>query len=130
MKTAKKILIITLSLLAVILISTLFAFSASYLGFSFWGIFLLMAGLQIIVPTIVEFVYEKYILYKHIKNYADKDYKAYVIETVCQHCGRSSNLELDLNDTEYQCANCGKHNAVHVTFLTAAIPTPIDTHIL
>ena len=131
MKTSKKILIVITSIFFVSLISTLIA-SGCYaaFGLSFWGIFGLTLGAQLTIPYIWENVWEKYIIQKQLNEYNSKPYKQYPIQTACQHCGNIATLNLDLDDSEYLCGNCHKHNAVHVTFMTAAIQTPINTQVL
>lgn len=131
MKTSKKILAILTSLTVVSGIAALISTGGSMLfGLPFWGIFTLVSALQLIVPSIVDGLYAKYILKKNIDEYNNKPYKQYPIKTACQHCGNLAVLNLDLDDTEYVCGNCHKHNAVHVTFMTAAIQTPVNTQVL
>jgi len=131
MKTSKKILAVVTSLTIVSAIATLISGGCFLLfGLSFWGVFGLTVGAQLIVPAVVDGLYSKYILKKHVEEYNSKPYKQYPINTACQHCGNMAILNLDLDDTEYVCGNCHKHNAVHVTFMTAAIQTPINTQVL
>lgn len=131
MKTSKKILAVIVSLAIMATIATLLASGAyAVFGLSFWGIFELAIGTQLIIPYLFENVWEKYVLKKQIDEYNSKPYKQYPIKTACQHCGNLAVLNLDLDDTEYVCGNCHKHNAVHVTFMTAAIQTPVNTQVL
>lgn len=131
MKTSKKILAVITSLALVALISGLIASGCHIIfGLSFWGIFNMVVGLQLIVPYAFESIWSKYVLQKQLTEYNNKPYKQYPIKTACQHCGNVATLNLDLDDSEYICGNCHKHNAVHVTFMTAAMQTPINTQVL
>jgi len=131
MKTSKRILIVLVSLCLVALIAASLALGLQYfLAYPFWHIFYSLIGLQLILPKISNFFYEKYTIKKVLDEYNSKPFKQYAIDTACQHCGNVATMNLDLNDTEYQCGNCGKRNAVHVTFLTAAVQTPVNTNAL
>ena len=128
MKTSKRILVILISLFIVSLIAASLAAGLQFfLSYPFWNIFYSLVGLQLILPKISDFFYEKWVLKKALDEYNSKPYKQYAIDTACQHCGSVATMNLDLDDTEYQCGNCQKRNAVHVTFLTAAVQTPVNT---
>ena len=128
MKTSKRILVVMVSLLLVTIIAASLASGLQFLlGYPFWQLFYSFVGLQLIAPKITDYLYEKLILKKVLDEYNSKPYKQYAINTACQHCGNVSTMNLDLDDTEYKCGNCQKGNAVHVTFMTAAIQTPVNT---
>jgi len=131
MRLSKKILLIIVSIALIFGMSWLIAFGGFHLlNMHFWGVFSLTTALQLILPRIYDAFVEKYFIVKTITEYNSKPYKQYPINTACQHCGNIATLNLDLDDSEYVCGNCHKHNAVHVTFMTAALQTPINTQVL
>lgn len=122
MNNYKKILLVFKSLGILGIISTIFAFSLLWMfAINFWGTFILCSMIQIIFP----FIYEKYVLYRSVQDtldeYRQKPYKKYNIPLTCQYCGREEGVDIDLEDTTYNCANCKRPNAIYVTFTTAVI---------
>lgn len=89
------------------------------------GATILLSTLQIIV----------YLFYKRMDNikkientlnkYESLKYKKYLIPLICQNCGTTSNIELDLTNTEFTCPHCNTENAIYINFSTALKTNPL-----
>lgn len=129
MKLTKQIFIVVRSLTIVSVISAILAIAITgVFGTSFWYMFLLIAMLQLLFPSCYDMCMDKIVLKRQLDIYNEKEYKRYPIQTACQHCGDIVVQSLDLDDSQYQCANCGKNNAIHVTYMVAAIPSTPNTY--
>jgi len=122
MNASKKILLIVKSLLLLGGISTVCAFALLLMfGINFWGTFALTVLIQFIFPPIIErWTFSKKIQ-DAVNEYNSKPYKKYNIPLTCQYCGVQENVDIDLEDTRYKCANCERTNAIYVAFTTAII---------
>lgn len=127
MKTSKKLLIITVSILLTAFISACLSSGFSFfLAWNFWPIFWFFFGMQILVSLWYDKYYESEKLIKAVQEYANKPYKKYMIPLNCAHCGVKNEIQIDLTDTEFRCDNCKKYNGIHVNFMTAAITEPVN----
>jgi phage FluMu protein Com len=127
MKTSKKILIITVSLLITTFISASIAGGLCFLwNWSFWPVFWMLSGTQILGSLWYDKYYESSKLLKSVEEYTNKPYKKYIVPLNCAHCGNVVEVETDLNYTEFKCENCKKYNGLHVNFMAAAITEPIN----
>lgn len=86
---------------------------------------MILCGLQIIG----QYCYNKYIETKHIfkilNKYENLKYKKYLIPLICQACGSTNSIEIDLTNTEFVCSKCEKKNAIYINFSTAIISEPL-----
>lgn len=127
MKTSKKILIITTSILLTSLLSCCLAYGLSFiLNWNFWPLFFLSFASQILFSFWYDRFYESKKIMDAMAEYANKPYKKYIIPINCGHCGKKNEIELDLTDTEFTCEICKKHNGIHVNFMAAAITEPMN----
>lgn len=127
MKTSKKILIISTSLIITALLSAAVSSGFAYLlEWNFWPLFWLFFACQILGSLWFDRYYESKKLIKAVEDYANKPYKKYMIPLNCGHCGAKNEIEIDLTDTEFRCDNCKKFNGIHVNFMAAAITEPVS----
>lgn len=128
MRTSKKILIYTVSLLVTLFISLGLAFGIEvFTGWSYKPLTFFFFCLQLAISFYITNFYESRNVVEAVREYSKKPYRKYLLPINCGHCGFSNKIEIDLTDTEFQCTNCLKHNGIHVNFMAAAITEPVDT---
>ena len=91
-----------------------------------FGLSSLGAGVLAFIAQIGGYLfYDKVVEYNLLKSAIDdfksKPYKEYNIPLSCQYCGKAENINVDLNETIYECSNCKRKNGIHVTFMTTAM---------
>jgi hypothetical protein len=129
MKLSKKIFIIIKSLSIVAIISSIISAAlSSIFTVPFWSVFILVSMIQLLFPSCYDLFMDKIIIKRQLDIYNAKEYKRYPIQTACQHCGDITTRALNLDDSQYRCDNCGKDNAIHVTYMVAAIQSAPNTY--
>lgn len=121
MRTSKKLLLIGIALGLVLFVAGTVAWAASAIGLSYWPIFSGMVTLQIIGKMLFDRFVEFNYIKKSMDEYNKKPYKEYQVPLICQICGKTDNVAMDLSETEYRCTGCHRKNAIYVTFATAAL---------
>jgi hypothetical protein len=56
------------------------------------------------------------------------EYRPYIIYLDCAACKKSSPVEVNLDDTEYDCPHCNTTNAIYTSFSTAQVTKPVVMH--
>jgi hypothetical protein len=121
MKTSKKILIISIVVAFIFLVAAVFGWVGTAFGLPFWPITVGICVLQIVGKILFDRYYEYNLLKTSLEEYTSKPYKEYLVPLICQVCGKTDNVSMDLTKTEYRCTNCERMNAIYVTFATAAM---------
>ena len=122
MKTSKKILMLlgTLAVVGIISGSSAWALNVCF-HFHFWGMFVLVSLVQLFGNSIQERYVDHNMIKSRLDEIRSKRYKDYLINLMCQHCSHIQPISVDLEDSEFSCANCGRRNGIHTAISTAAV---------
>ena len=127
MKPIKKILFVIVSGLALSIVSGALSLGLyEFLHFSFWYSFIFLFVLQLIGSFLYEKYYKDKQIFDALAEYRAKPYKSYIVPLNCSYCNTVNNIEVDLDDTEFDCITCKKKNGVFVNFMTTSITEPIN----
>lgn len=125
-----EVIVLALSLVATLLVSSLFGLIGPFIVGTFWGWFWIAFLLQIIgFIALNSFLIQKDMgVAELVQAQALDALSKFTIQLTCAYCQQTNIVPIQLNQRNtFKCEGCNQTNAVTMQFAATALTTPIDS---